>query len=164
MAKSPDQPAAPAGKRKFLLLILGVAALAVAGGAIVPMFLHGGEKAKHDKEVAKDAKENKPALVAFDPVVVNLAESQLRRYLRVKLLLVVDQSQEKATNDLLNGKKAFLKSWLLSHLADLSLEDVSGKVGQNRLRREIRDQFNAMLFPDGSEKISDVLFEEFVVQ
>ena len=26
------------------------------------------------------------------------------------------------------------------------------------------DQFNSMLFPDGAEKISDVLFEEFNVQ
>ena len=34
----------------------------------------------------------------------------------------------------------------------------------NRIRREIRDQFNAMLYPNGEEKIIEILFDEFVVQ
>ena len=36
--------------------------------------------------------------------------------------------------------------------------------GINRARREIQDQFNTLLFPDGSEKIRDVLVEEFNFQ
>jgi flagellar basal body-associated protein FliL len=49
-------------------------------------------------------------------------------------------------------------------LSDQSLQEVSGKAGVNRVRREIREQFNAMLWPDGSEYIQDILFDEFVVQ
>ena len=35
---------------------------------------------------------------------------------------------------------------------------------KNRIRREIRDHFNAMLFPNEAEKLNDILFEEFNVQ
>ena len=57
-----------------------------------------------------------------------------------------------------------LRTWLTSHLADKSMEDVRGKAGINRLRREIQDQFNALLFDDGHERVRDVLFEEFHVE
>ena len=53
---------------------------------------------------------------------------------------------------------------LIGYLSDQSMQEVSRAVGVNRIRREIRDQFNAMLFPDGAEKIHDILFDEFVVQ
>ncbi len=49
-------------------------------------------------------------------------------------------------------------------MSDKGLQEVSGAGGVNRLRREIQDQFNALLYQDGSDKIRDVLFEEFVVQ
>ena len=52
----------------------------------------------------------------------------------------------------------------MGRISDQVAHEVSGKAAQNRLRREIRDEFNAKLFPDGSDQINDVLFEEFVVQ
>ena len=61
-------------------------------------------------------------------------------------------------------KKAIMKHWLISHLSDKSLKDVSGAAGVNRLRREVLEHFNDLMYPDGSEKIKDILFEEFVVQ
>jgi flagellar basal body-associated protein FliL len=97
-------------------------------------------------------------------VVVNLNEERLTRYLRVKLLLVVDAASEKPLTDLITKNKPSLKNWLISHLSDKSLKDVTGQPGVNKIRREIWHQFNKDLFPDGSEKIRDVFFEEFVVQ
>jgi flagellar FliL protein len=64
----------------------------------------------------------------------------------------------------LESRKPILQTWLTSHLADKTLEEVRGKVGVNRLRREIQDNFNALLFTDGRERIQDILFEEFHVQ
>jgi flagellar basal body-associated protein FliL len=46
----------------------------------------------------------------------------------------------------------------------MSMEDIRGAAGQNRLRREIHDQFNLVMFPDTEGEIKDVLFEEFNVQ
>ena len=46
----------------------------------------------------------------------------------------------------------------------MSMDDVRGAAGQNRLRREIQNEFNANLYPDGDDRILDILFEEFSIQ
>jgi flagellar FliL protein len=160
MAKSAEQ-SAPAKSRLMswlVLLLLGL--VAVGAGFSVPMLLperHG------DKAAAASGDKARPTLVPFGDVVVNLGEERLTRFLRVKLILVVDQSREKEAAELLQKQKAFLKNWLISYLSDLSMSEVTGAAGVNRIRREVRDQFNAMLYPNGQEQIQDILFDEFVV-
>jgi flagellar protein FliL len=149
-----------AGSKNWLLLLL-VALIAGGAGAFFPqVLLHSTEK--RADVPAKDTK--KTALLPFDTVVVNLGEERLTRYLRVKIILVVDHKEEKNIVDVLQNQKAFLKSWLISYLSDQSIQEVGRAAGVNRIRREVRDQFNAMLFSDGSEKIHDILFDEFQVQ
>jgi flagellar protein FliL len=165
MAKADETAPVKKGGMGVWLIFCVVALIATLGGAALPYGLavagvglpglSGGGEAKPD---------HKPAFVPVGDVVVNLSEERLTRYLRVKLILVVDGSQEKNVKKLFDKNKAILKNWLISHLSDKTLAEVSGASGVNRLRREIQDQFNATLFPDGSEKIHDVLFEEFVVQ
>jgi flagellar basal body-associated protein FliL len=154
---------APTKSQSTLLVTVVVCLAAAAGGFAVPMFL-GGPRAKGEKAPTENA-EAQPALVSFgEPVIVNLAEERLSRYLRVRLMLVIEPAEEKAVSERLQKKKSFLRSWLLSYLSDQTVQGIIGGSGQNRIRREIRDQFNAMLFPDGAEKIIDILFEEFNVQ
>ena len=165
MAKADETaPAKKGGLRTWLLL--GVVALvATLGGAAMPYGLAVAGVSLPGLGAAKDTNaDNKPAFVPVGDVVVNLSEERLTRYLRVKLILAVDESQEKVVKDLFDKNKAILKNWLIGHLSDKTLAEVSGASGVNRLRREIQDQFNAILFPDGSEKIHDVLFEGLVVQ
>ena len=97
-------------------------------------------------------------------VVVNLDEGRMSRYLRIAISLQIPKSQEETFKKLIEGKKIVLRNWLLSKISDLDLDDIRGAAGQNRLRREIREQFNAVLCPDGYDQIYDVLFEEFNVQ
>jgi flagellar basal body-associated protein FliL len=52
---------------------------------------------------------------------------------------------------------------LIGYLSDKELDEVRGAIGVNKARREIQEQFNRLLFPDGSELIQDVLFEDFTV-
>lgn len=161
MAKAtPPAPAPPARGSGRLYLLLGVCGVvAVAAGFAVPRLLSG-----KGGEGEKQGPSGKRAYVPFGDVVVNLNEERLTRYLRVKLLLVVDAAFEKSVNDAVSKSKPLLKNWLIGYLSDKSLQDVSGAAGVNRLRREIWREFNAELFPDGSEKILDIFFEEFVVQ
>jgi flagellar basal body-associated protein FliL len=157
-----NEVAAPPKRKKLGLLVWSaVAALAVAGGGVAPWVYSWHE---HGEKKAASAPAAKPVVVTFGDVVVNLGEERLTRYLRARVLLVVQETDEKEINELLTKQKPFLKSWLIGHLADQTLQDVGRNLGVNRIRREIRDQFNAMLYPDGSEKIQDVLFDEFVVQ
>lgn len=167
MAKTAEQPAAPTkrGKKKWLMIGGVVALLAAAGGGALPFFLPDFPLKKAETSEHADHKEAKPTLIPFgDPVVVNLNTERLSRFLRLRIILVTDGADEKAVQEVMEKNKPFLKTWLIAYLSDQSLKDVTGAAGVNRLRREIRDQFNTMLFPDGSEKINDILFEEFYVQ
>jgi flagellar basal body-associated protein FliL len=156
---------APAPKKKggltWWLLVLFLSLLAVGGGFALPLLLLGGG-GKHGTPRHQEPRES--ALVPFGDTVVNLGTEGLARYLRVRLILVVDSTQEKTVTDLVAKQKPFLKSWLISYLADQTLQEVTGAAGVNRIRREVCDQFNAILFPNEAARIHDVLFDEFVVQ
>lgn len=82
-------------------------------------------------------------------VVVNLDEGRMSRYLRVAITLQIPKSQEVNFKKQIEAKKVVLRNWLLSKISDLPLDDIRGAAGQNKLRREIREQFNAVLCPDG---------------
>jgi flagellar FliL protein len=168
MAKAEAEPvAAPKGGMKGMLVIVAVGLIAAAAGFALPRFLPGSVagmgKASSEHE-EKSPTGLKLGFVPFDQVVVNVNEQRLARFLRVKLIIVVDAADEKQIGDLVTKNKAILKNWLISHLSDKGMQDVSGAVGINRARREIQDQFNYLLCPDGSEKVRDILFEEFNVQ
>src|SRR5690348_2221445 len=112
MATGVDKGAPP--KRGASWLVLGVvAAVAVAAGAALPMFLGGGDHRPKKNSPEKEAK--KPAVLPFGDAVVNLNEDRLTRYLRVKILLVVDGHEEKALNEHIQKQKAALKSWLIGY-------------------------------------------------
>lgn len=122
---------------------------------------HGGDA--HGKGEEKKAVDG-PCFVPFGRTVVNLNDPSLTRYLSVEITIQADGDDEEDVKDSLEARKPILQTWLTSHLADKTLDDIRGKVGVNRLRREIQDNFNALLFTDGRERIQDILFEEFHVQ
>ena len=168
MAKAQAEPAAPSkGGAKGLLLLIVVGILAAAAGfaapRLLPSSMTGPGKVTSDHE-DKPATGLKLGFIPFEQVVVNVNEQRLARFLRVKLIVVVDASEEKQITELILKNKAILKNWLISHLSDKGMQDVTGTAGITRVRREIQDHFNYLLFPDGSEKIRDILFEEFNVQ
>src|SRR5436309_3185813 len=103
-----DAAPPPAKSKKLGLMVWAlVIVLAAGGGGILPwvVFAHHHEPA--DKK-AHDAYAGKPSVVPFGDVVVNLGEERLTRYLRVKILLVVEESEVKEAGELLTKQKAFL--------------------------------------------------------
>ena len=130
----------------------------------------GGHGAAASKVVAKFGKikfakpSKNSSFIDFEEVIVNLDESRFNRYLKLAFSLQVAANHQSDVESLIEGKKAVLKNWLISHLADKSLDDVKGKFGHSRLRREISDYFNEVLFEDGVERIQDVLFKELNIQ
>jgi len=147
----------------------------VAGGLgagvpyVLPENLKPGSSHAAETEALVDAppspaEVSKPAYIDFDEVVVNLDEGRLNRYLKVAISLQVNEKERESITANVTANKAVLQNWLLSYLSDQDMEDIRGAIGQNRLRREIRDQFNTILFPDGYDRIEQVLFQQFVVQ
>ncbi|HEY4261431.1 MAG TPA: flagellar basal body-associated FliL family protein [Schlesneria sp.] len=123
---------------------------------------HGGDS--HGAPGAEKKVAEGPSFLPFGRIVVNLNDPTLTRYLALEVTLQAEGDDEEDVKSALESRKPILQTWLTSHLADKTLEEVRGKVGVNRLRREIQDNFNALLFTDGRERIQDILFEEFHVQ
>lgn len=170
-AATEDAKATSPGKGgKIAFLVIGLA----AGGAgfAAPYFLPanlrpGAHAAATETELedhAGETGEAKPAYIDFGDAVVNLDEGRLNRYLRLTLTLQVDELQKDEVETKVEAHRAVLKSWLLSYLSDKDMEQIRGAAGQNRLRREIQDHFNSVLFPDGYDRIHEVLFQEFNIQ
>lgn len=151
--------------KAIIFAVLGM--VCGAGGFAVPLLfpgMFGGEKT--EKAVVDVQEEGKVtiAFVEFGETTVNLNSDRLNRYLRIKITLQVKEQDKEQISKLVEDQKALLKSWLISYLSDVSMDDIRGAAGQNRLRREIQDQFNTLLFDDGYDRIRDLLFEEFNVQ
>lgn len=150
------------GKKGIIVWIL-LAVGAVGAGAAAPWIL-GSHRSETQTQKKAEAAPTKQTAIPFDDVVVNLGEDRFHRYLRVKLMVAVEEPDAREVTELLAQHKAFLKSWLIGYLSDQTSAEVGRKVGVNRLRREIRDEFNARLYPNGEEKVVEILFDMFVVQ
>jgi flagellar basal body-associated protein FliL len=64
----------------------------------------------------------------------------------------------------LDEKKVILQDWLTTYLAGLSLENVRGTKNLTRIKNEIRDQFNRLLFESEKPYVERILIKEFAVQ
>ena len=101
----------------------------------------------------------------LEPVVANLNEPSVTRYVRVTLTLVMDsQVDEKKGTAFIEEKKPILTNWLTIYLASLSLSDIRGDRNLKRVQSQIVDGFNEKLFPDAKPQLKQVLFKEFAVQ
>ena len=139
-------------------------------GAAVPLLTSGGnpdEAGASEPVIEKmdiPEPDDKFAFVDFDSVTANLNDPRASRYVEVTVTLKVAKSQESAITTLVEENEAVLRNWLVSHLRDKKMEDVTGKFGHNMIRREIHGEFNKLLFTDGIERIQDVLLKDFKIQ
>jgi len=101
----------------------------------------------------------------LDPVVANLNEPTVTRYVRASLTLEMSaELDQKKGTAFLDEKKPILINWLTVYLSSLSLEDVRGDKNLRSIQSQIRDAFNEELFPDSKPQIKQVLIKEFPVQ
>lgn len=99
------------------------------------------------------------------PVVSNLDEPGVTRYVRTLLTLEVTSSvSQKEATELFEEKTPILTNWLTIFLASLSIEDIRGDKNLRRIQSQILDAFNEELFPDQKPKIKHILFKEFAIQ
>jgi len=101
----------------------------------------------------------------LDPVVANLNEPSVTRYVRASLTLEVNSDlDEKKGTAFLDKKKPVLINWLYVYLSGLSLEDIRGDKNLKSIQSQVREAFNEELFPDSKPQIQQVLIKEFPVQ
>jgi flagellar basal body-associated protein FliL len=101
----------------------------------------------------------------LEPVVANLDEPGVTRYVRATITLEISSSLEQNKGvTLVEEKKPVLTNWLTIYLASLTLEDTRGDRNLKRIQLQILDAFNETLFPDAKPLIKHVLFKEFAIQ
>jgi flagellar basal body-associated protein FliL len=121
------------------------------------------EQLKADKGSSKES--DKVWYYELDPVVANLNEPTVTRYVRASLTLEMSAEMDaKKGAAFLDEKKPILVNWLTVYLSSLSLEDVRGDKNLRSIQSRIRDAFNEQLFPDSTSQIKQVLIKEFPVQ
>jgi len=101
----------------------------------------------------------------LEPVVANLDEPGVTRYVRATITLEISSALEQNKGaKLIEEKKPTLTNWLTIYLAGLTLEDARGDKNLKRIQLQILDAFNETLFPDAKPRIKHILFKEFAIQ
>ena len=161
MSQQPAAPAAAAPAKSRKTLFIAVAALVVLGGG-------GGAywkffAAAPTEAAAEEPKEpaEPPAMVSFDPFVVNLSDPGSPRFLRVTLALVVDGEAHAKEFEEDTVVRMKVRSALLEMLSQQRATVLVTPEGRADLKKAVieRAGHNAEEL-----KINDVLFSEFIVQ
>lgn len=101
----------------------------------------------------------------LEPVVANLDEPGVTRYVRATITLEISSALEQNKGvKLIEEKKPTLTNWLTIYLAGLTLEDARGDKNLKRIQLQILDALNETLFPDAKPLIKHILFKEFAIQ
>ena len=101
----------------------------------------------------------------LDPIVVNLNDPGVTRYVRISLTLEVSSAMdEKEGKPFLDQKRPLMKHWLTLFLSNQTIEDARGEKNLMRMQTQILETLNTGLFPEGKPRIKSVLFKEFAIQ
>ena len=158
----------PSGKKKkkpliligisfFLILAIAGSLIFLAPGLIPGPFNFLGKK-NRSKELKKETPKNQGHLYNMDPFVVNLADSESLRYLKVKMDI---ESNEKKPNEEYVKKLPQLRDAILTVLSSKNYGEIYDSEGKKRLKEEIILKANQLL---GQFKVKTVYFTEFIVQ
>ncbi len=101
----------------------------------------------------------------LESVVVNPAEPGATRFIRVGLILEMDQvSEQEKTKAQIDAKKPLLVNYLNLYFKNLTLSEVENEKDISRHLLQICDAFNEILFPGAKPLIKKILIREFNIQ
>jgi flagellar basal body-associated protein FliL len=127
------------------------------------------EPAGHATKAAEKSKpgseKGEPWFYDIEPIVANLNEPGVTRYVRVALTLEVGNGMEPvAGKEILDQKKPLLKHWLTLYLSNQTLEGIRGEKNLRQVQTQMTDALNQGLFPNDKPQIVNVLFKELSIQ
>lgn len=161
--KSPGR-AGPLVRIGMLALVVVVGA---GGGYAVNRFLNAPNAATEQtpgetpEDDGPDSKEF--VYIDFEPVTVTLNTPEKDRFIRGTMTLAVRKKHASDVTEMVEKKKPVLNDRLITYLSNLTLDDVGEAKNLNKIRREILEAFNHLLWPDDKPRIDHLLFKEFAV-
>ena len=164
MAEDDAKEEAPAkagmGKKMLLLIIAGVLLLGGGGGAA--WYFMGGQEEKpaaHDEQAKAESGHEEPGpVMELEPFLLNLADREELRFLKVSIKLELDRPEEKTDyqHKIPGIRDALLV--LLSSKESQLLRTVNGK---RRVREEIMTRVDGVM---SKGKVANVFFTDFIIQ
>jgi flagellar protein FliL len=162
-ATEPAAPAAPSAIKKALAYLptVGILAALAAGAFAVALFV---VRPMFPPVAAGDVKAKPTAhkfgrVVALDSVVVNVAQTEGRRYLKATVHIEVPE-EEKIVKEV-ESRKPQLLDLIVATLTKKTLSEVTAPEALDRLRGEVLERVSQAL---GPERVRQVFITEFVVQ
>lgn len=146
-----EAPPKPKGKLKKIIMLLVLFLVLLGGGGFAYLLLF-------DEPSPGTAAHVEKSIMPLEPFLVNLADKDARRYLKVKIDLEVDN--EKAVKELEKSMPR-IRDQLIFLLSSKSYQDISTPEGKHQLKKDIMARMSAL--PTG-KKISGAFFTEFVAQ
>ncbi len=156
-APPPEEKTKPKRSLKKILIIAVLGLLLSVGGLVAYVMVTDeppvGKEAQASQIPSKHAV-NMP----LEPFLVNLADKESRRYLKLKVELEVNNEE---TVKELEKSMPRMRDALILLLSSKTYLDLSSYQGKQQLKQEIKQKVTAL---PGGNKISDVFFTEFVAQ
>ena len=152
-------PEEPKKSKKWLIIFLGLIVLVGGGigaviffapGLIPDSLKFGGSKGETQEEKKPAAKKLQGHIYSMDPFIVNLADANPSRYLKIKLSL---ESKEPKANEEYDKRLPQLRDTVLTILSSKTFKEVSDSEGKVKLREEIISRVNERL---GSFQVKNV--------
>ncbi len=163
MADEEASDAAPAagGSSKKMIILGLVGVLLLGGGGGAAWFFMGGEKEegeKHAKAEEEEHSEEPGPVMELDPFLLNLADRDELRFLKVSIKLELDRPEEKT--DYANKVPA-IRDVLLVLLSSKESQILRTTNGKRRIREEILTRVNGVM---NKGKVANVFFTDFIIQ
>ncbi len=146
-----EAPPKPKGKMKKLILLVVLPILLLGGGAVAYL-------AFFDDPAPAKVEQAEKAIMPLEPFLVNLADKDARRYLKVKIDREVEN--QKAVKEL-EKSLPLIRDQLIFLLSSKSYPEIATPEGKHQLKKDIMARLASM--PAG-KKISAAYFTEFVAQ
>lgn len=108
---------------------------------------------------------DKPWIFQLDPITANLNEASATRMIQLTVVLELSEEMDKVKGEIfLKEKVIHLQDWLGTYLAGMKLMQVKGGSSQSRMKVDICENFNSILFPDTKPMIQRVMLKDFIIQ
>ncbi|MCK5508922.1 MAG: flagellar basal body-associated FliL family protein [Desulfobacterales bacterium] len=145
--------------KKKLIIVIIAAIVVIAVGAVY-FFMPKAEKEPEAEKVP--VPENNSEIIrpvySLDTFIVNLADKGGRRFLRITMVLELN---DESFVEEMDKRLSQIKDSILMILPTKRFEDISNVEGKIALRDEIMTKLNSLL---KNEIITNIYFVEFVIQ
>jgi len=99
-----------------------------------------------------------------EPVIASLDEPGVTRMIRVTVILEIAPDLDQITGkEFLMEKTVYMRDWLQTYLCGLNLDQVRGSTNQARIKVDIKENFNEILFPDSKGLVNRVMLRDFAI-